>query len=119
MPSNRDRFAGLAATAAVLAAVVVGFVSLGSPGTQRLVQMDNRRIQNISGIASTINRKWITSHQLPPSLDEIGPQNRDPLTNAPYEYRSGQESHYQLCATFARDYHPPQRRAPFWDHPAG
>lgn len=124
--TSRDQVAGLAATAVVATALVLGFVTLGGPGTQRLVQTDNRRIQDISLIASAVGRKWATSnHALPASLSEIsgvGSASRDPLTGALYEYRPGGTSDYQLCASFARDYRQEGRqegRISSWAHPAG
>ena len=122
MPSRRDKFAGLAATVGVVTALIVGFVNLGGPRTQRLIQADNQRIQNLSTLALEIKTKWATSnHVLPATLDDVASSNQiryDPVGGAPYEYHPGDASQYQLCANFARDYRPPGRSI-FWAHPAG
>lgn len=120
--SNRDKFAGLAATAGVVTVLVVGFVNLGGPRTQRLVQADSQRIQNLSTLAIEVKTKWANSnHVLPATLDEVAGSNQiryDPMSGAPYEYRPGGASDYQLCATFAREFRP-VGGITFWAHPAG
>ena len=77
MPSSRDKLAGLAATVGVVTVLIVGFVNLGGPRTQRLIQADNQRIQNRSTLALEIKTKWATSnHVLPATLDDVASSNQ-------------------------------------------
>ena len=77
MPSSRDKFAGLAATAGVVTVLIVGFVNLGGPRTQRLIQADNQRIQNLSTLALEIKTKWTNSNYvLPATLDDVASSNQ-------------------------------------------
>jgi hypothetical protein len=122
MPSSRDKFAGLAATVGVVTVLIVGFVNLGGPRTQRLIQADNQRIRNLSTLAVEIKTNWAGSnHLLPSALDEVASSNQiryDPVSGAPYEYHPSDTSQYQLCANFAREFRP-AGRSTFWAHPAG
>jgi type II secretory pathway pseudopilin PulG len=114
-----------------LAAVVSGFLLIGSPAHQRKVASDNRRLQDLQQIASAIyNRAYgygkipmpypaqqpITSSTiaLPATLDELTKNNSsgydysnlpviDQTTKLPYDYRVIDRSHYELCARFETD----------------
>ena len=119
-----DRFAFTAATSAVFIAVIGGFILLGSPGKQRQLAADRRRLQDLHAIAQKFynrQRGWIEQEEkpfeLPATLSEQEP--RDPLTDEPYEYRLLEaEGRYQLCAKFALP-SPETSRDRFWKHPSG
>lgn len=119
-----NRLAFIAATSAVVVAVVGGFILLGSPGKQRQLEADRRRVQNLHGIARRLydrRRNWNREEEkpfaLPATLSEQDP--RDPLTDEPYEYRTLEaEGQYQLCAEFALP-SPEPHRDRFWEHPSG
>ncbi len=127
-----DRTFVAVSTAAVLIAIVAGFLLLGSPGQQRLLSLDSERVNDLSQIASNLafaveNPGKVTpAPQLPESLpDSVTSRDdlRDPLTNEPYEYRRLSDSAYELCATFATDSTQPDKTSQFsntqWPHPAG
>ncbi|PZO58038.1 MAG: hypothetical protein DCF15_05930 [Phormidesmis priestleyi] len=129
---NTDRTFVAVSTAAVLIAIVAGFLLLGSPGQQRLLSLDSERVNDLSQIASnlvyTVENPGNTTPapQLPESLpasianrDDL----RDPLTKEPYEYRRLSDSAYELCATFATDSTQQDKTSQFidtqWPHPVG
>ena len=119
----------------VVAGVGYGIFLMGSPGQQRDLRLDERRIDDLSSLSSNIDTYWKINGELPPSLAEMtGPRYfvrsiEDPETGAPYEYRftgagAGEEAKYELCAVFATD--SAERREPnrpfsesAWDHGAG
>jgi type II secretory pathway pseudopilin PulG len=112
-----------------LAAVVSGFLLIGSPGYQRKVATDNHRLQDLQLIASAIYSRVsgygnvpapypglpapTSTLALPATLDDLVKSNPteygaylpviDQTTKQPYEYRIVDSSHYELCATFETD----------------
>ena len=122
-----DRIFAIVATTAVVCGLAAGFWVVGTPGRQRLVNADRRRLQDIRRIAQ--NLYWKAQEQNGYTLPESLPENdlaRDPLTDRPYEYRRLTESAYQLCAEFGTDSstYPLQNRssdagANRWEHPQG
>lgn len=122
------------------AAVVWGFVLVGSPNSERLRKIDARRVADLREIHQAIERLWVErepgggerghaklKQPLPRTLQEIVDRVRregreavnftDPLTGESYAYALKGETEYELCATFAlkRD----RKHTAFWNHPAG
>lgn len=120
---NRDRLMAALSSVFVVVMVVLGFSQSGPPRVQREFRADSQRVQQLYNLSLRIKNYW-TSHtsQLPSGLDQIsGNAFADPITHAAYEYRPGQGSQYQLCATFARSSDRPEGPSgpnP-WVHPAG
>ncbi len=128
-----DRHTGfaVAATAAVIVAIALGFWNIGSPGNQREISADQRRSEDLQRVANALNYHYsLKNHTLPASLSEVqpvGPDLRltDPLTKAPYEYRASGGSEYQVCSNFSTDTTnddnlPARSSAPlFSKHPRG
>lgn len=120
---SRNRWALIVAVLAVLAAVTLGFWSLGSPRRERQIRQDLRTVQALERLAEQINHLWNESDNvLPRNLEQI-PINvkQDPTTHAPLVYHPSSASQYQLCATFLSDDRDtaPQSNATFWLHPSG
>jgi hypothetical protein len=119
----RDGGAAGGASLAIATAVVLGFLSLGGPSDQRLVQADNKRVQNLVTLAYQVNGKWNSSnHVLPSNVQGLAAYSvRDPLTHQPYEYNTRSTNEYELCATFDRDNRKdaPAAQNTFWNHPKG
>jgi hypothetical protein len=137
-------FFGVAVVAA-LAAVVTGFLIIGSPGYQRKVAADRERENDLRNIAYDISYPGgqyglvkpsaSSTLPLPKSLEDIRtsvpqtliPQTsgagfpiRDPKTHELYGYRIIDETHYELCATFETPRNEKTGERPFfWNHPAG
>jgi hypothetical protein len=120
---NRNVGAAIAASILVIGAVVLGFVVLGSPGNQRLVQSDRRRVQMLAQLAQQINNSWNTSGKvLPSSLEKFADVAKlDPVTHKSYVYKPKTETKYELCATFVKDSPETPNNDPnmSWNHPKG
>lgn len=129
--SSRNRLFGAAAAGIVLLSLAAGFFQVGTPGDQRKIAEDRRRISDFVTIASLIHSSWSRttpkeSFALPKSIDQVptlssGFANRpeDPVTHQEYEYRPGSGTTYQLCATFATDNRNDTSVSLSWKHPAG
>jgi hypothetical protein len=119
----------LAATAAVVAVVGIGFTLLGSPKAQRLVSADRQRVEDLQAIAREMHlrRGRPGGADLPEQLDQLtfgqpGARLRlkDPETQAAYHYHKRGPSAYELCAVFAAASDVPQDARPlYWSHPQG
>ena len=118
-------------TLAVVLAVGYGIYVVGSPGGQRLLKFDARRVSDLQNISHTIDTYWDLNGELPGALEDLqGPRYyvrfiRDPATQQTYEYRVIAGNQYQLCAVFATDSSQRVERVPrpysakVWDHGTG
>lgn len=132
--SRMHRKIGIAATVIAAGALVWGAFLVGSPNSERLRKLDERRIEDLAAIENAIERhcvgpssSWEDGRptivsQLPATLDDLAalaadhrPSVVDPARNVPYEYRVIDPSTYELCATFdlPRDVDDNAR----WNHP--
>jgi hypothetical protein len=118
----RDRWMAGLSSAAVVLMLVLGFLQLGPPRTQRDLRADAQRVQQLYQLGEQVENYW-KSHpsQLPASLDSVSGAKLDPVTRARYEYHSGQGSQYELCADFAQPSPSDDNRpdSGIWSHPAG
>jgi hypothetical protein len=122
MRMSKDAWLAVAATIVVVVVLILGFLQLGGPRTQRLIQADQKRVNALKTLAWEVKSRWKdSSHVLPPSLDAFARTNtKDPITGVPYEYHVIAGSQYELCATFARaDKSGAAEGNPSWDHPRG
>jgi len=120
---NRDTWAAIVATIAVIAVVSVGWHFLGGPGTQRQVQSDLRIVSALYELAHEIYLRSENSNKvLPADLEKLpDPVKQNPITHAEITYHRKSDSTYELCATFATDSRnlPNQTGSDFWAHPKG
>lgn len=125
---SRDRSFAWAALVAVVAALALGFVNIGTPARERAYALDRRRISDLEQIASAIHREWTSAPKgtfaLPNSLERAsllpGQEIRDPVTLKQFDYLPGLGTSYKLCATFDADEFSANSSAVMpWDHPAG
>ncbi|MEN9405122.1 MAG: hypothetical protein RLY47_81 [Candidatus Parcubacteria bacterium] len=92
----------------VLLAIVLGFMTFGSPNAQREMRLDSQREMNLSDIQWQVLNHWQTQEKLPAALtdlnDEFGGYTApvDPETKASYEYNITGPLSFELCATFDR-----------------
>jgi len=113
----------------VVAAVVGGFIALGSPQDARRRNLDQHRIEDLQAIANSIGSEYQDrkGKDVPDSLAvrDLAPdakeERRDPLTGEVYEFRTTGPGRFELCATFQtavpeQDLEEWQKR---WSHPAG
>jgi hypothetical protein len=106
--SARRTTLALAVGVVVAAAVVAGFLVMGSPGEVRLRRLDERRVGHIRQIARSVALFWTVNDHLPESLGQLSEVGgvaetpSDPESGAPYSYRVIDSVRYELCAEFAR-----------------
>jgi hypothetical protein len=130
MSRRRDILAGSVALLVIMVVLVLGFLRLGSPWSQREITADLRRALDLGGILQAISLRHASG--LPARLEELGQWSsqslKDPLTGAPYEYHPKAGTAYELCATFSRENWPSSEwdyrdggppLGPFRKHPAG
>jgi hypothetical protein len=119
-----SKLLAIGATTAVLVAVVAGLVVTGSPGTQRMLRQDERRVSDLRRLANSVSRHYDQTRNLPDTLDDlVDGQNlsqlpRDPATDEPYGYEALAATRFRLCAEFALEART-EIVADFWTHDAG
>lgn len=105
----------------VLAAIILGFITVGSPATQRALRFDSQRISDLQNIQWQIINHWQQKGKLPVTLNELNDSlsgiviPSDPETKTNYEYDTRCEAGdineivscqtpltFDLCATFSR-----------------
>ncbi|MEL7051936.1 MAG: hypothetical protein AAGM45_09125 [Cyanobacteria bacterium J06588_5] len=140
--ASADKLFAIASTVAVIVAIIGGFWLLGSPNKQRLIKLDQERVQNLETVAREIknetsgssyeNTEGTKDEPLPDRLSE-SIRNRDfaqdPVTGDVYEYNRLNDEAYELCATFATSTEADsqaQRNSGYqynnnyrWEHPEG
>jgi hypothetical protein len=93
----------------VLAAVVGGFIVVGSPAKQRSLNFDNRRVSDLQSLQGLIINYYQAKGNVPSKLsdlnDGLSPYGTptDPETQASYEYTSTGDLTFRLCANFDLD----------------
>jgi type II secretory pathway pseudopilin PulG len=100
----------LVAAAVVIVAAVAGAIAvIGTPGTQRQLRMDDRRVDDLRQIEAAAREYRKRTGTLPEGLDVLVAQPgvalsiADPETAAPYGYRRLAGDRFSLCAVFATD----------------
>ena len=121
---NLPRVAALASAAVVTVAIVTGLYLSGTPAQQRQYRIDERRIQDLTRLSSTLEIHWRRTGRLPAELAQLVDGQRlremptDPETAAQYSYEILDSNKYQLCADFTAPSEE-NRGANFWAHEAG
>ena len=100
----------------VIGAIVVVIATLGysvylvgTPGQQRDVRLDERRVDNLRNISGNIDTYLELYGEMPRGLEDLtGPRFyvdsiEDPETGRRYEYRLIEGDAYELCANFSTD----------------
>lgn len=100
---TRDFWMAVLSAAVVASMVILGFVRIGAPSTQRTLRADQKRAQDLYQLSVQINGRWNSNpHKLPQHLDELaGVALADPITRAGYEYHLKEGGQYELCAVFS------------------
>ena len=96
-------------TSCVVALVlIISIVISGSPSEQRLIRLDERRVENLVRLSAAFDDYWEERDSLPEEISELLDGRRlsrmpsDPQTALAYEYERLGHDTYQLCATFDR-----------------
>ena len=88
------------------AGVIAGFFMAGSPQSQRLVRLDERRVSDLQQIQWQVISYWQRKEMLPSRLDDLNDLlggfvvPRDPENGNPYDYRAINKLTFELCAIF-------------------
>ncbi|MES3031587.1 MAG: DUF5671 domain-containing protein [Patescibacteria group bacterium] len=109
----------------VLAAIVAGFITVGSPQKQRDMRFDSQRVADLQNIQWQIINYWQTKEKLPATLDDL----KDPLSGAvipldpekqvAYGYSIKGPLTFSLCADFARESLDTKGRGEFYGRGGG
>ncbi len=89
-----------AVSAIVVASIVFGVVTAGSPATERARRLDDQRISHLSSIQWQLVEYWRSKEALPEDLSVLNDALRgftvpkDPATEEPYEYRKTGETSF-------------------------
>ena len=124
--AKRGWLASLVAAAGI-AAVVGGFLIVGSPGEARLRRIDDRRVTDLGDLQRAIDVYRTRTGTTPATLEALVLAKvrqvlpADPVTRKPYEYSTTGDSAFELCATFDRASaaEPAHGRDPLWSYGAG
>lgn len=136
LSSSLRKISAIVALILVIAAIITGFMVIGSPRTQRLVKYDEQRVMDLQSINQSIIYYYELKGSLPNTLNEVVSSGNymilptDPETYASYEYIMIDQNAktYELCATFNTDSTSingniaPSRveiNPNSWNHPAG
>jgi len=106
MKLQRATLFAVLSVGAMVAAIVIGLIVIGSPREFRMRRLDERRAEDLAVISSAIRTYRLTHENLPQKLDELqGSQQatiyrlKDPV-GRPYEYTIKDAFLYELCAEF-------------------
>lgn len=94
-------------------AIVYSFVVMGSPKTQRLLRLDDRRVNDLMNLQNQIINYWQQKEKLPENLKVLA----NPMTgyslpvppvfnegeNYEYNIKDEKKLSFELCATFAAE----------------
>ncbi len=126
---NRSLIFGLGAAVALVAVFSIGLRVAGTPGRQRRIEADRRRVQDLRAVAGAVHfwnqRAGTTGEPMPATLTQLAgkgiqrSQLADPETGLLYEYRAKSGTAYELCAVFSAPQEEDQvRQTQFWYHAA-
>jgi hypothetical protein len=98
----------IVASLIVLATIIAAIVVMGPPSQQRLMRLDERRVEDLNRIAMIVDVHRTQHDRLPASLAELGAQPgvrlpQDPESRKPYDYEVLGPAEYRLCAQFDTD----------------
>ncbi len=95
----------------VLTSIILGFVIIGSPRTQRLMRYDEQKVSDLINIQSQVINYWQSKGSLPQTMNDMKDSltydsfsMTDVQTQAPYEYTVTGPATFKLCAMFNLDY---------------
>lgn len=126
--SRTGRWIAIVASVVVVAAIVAAIAVIGPPSRQRLLRLDERRVNDLQAIQLQVEMYRSQHGRMPASLAALATQPgvrvpRDPASGQPYGYDAIGGDGYRLCAQFDTDTAqstdvPPWMR-PTWAHGAG
>mgnify|MGYP001589054392 CR=1 FL=1 len=111
----------------VLIVIITAFFMVGSPSTARLVNFDQRKIEDLNAIQSEIVNYWQAKEKLPSTFSDLNnaisgfqvpvdPQSKDKGYSYEYNIKDATVLKFELCATFNK---PVQQNSPKNIYPIG
>ena len=103
------RNAAIATILVALGTIILGFVFVGSPATQRLVRMDEQRVDDLLDIQNQMIYYYKLKEELPETLYDLNSSisgftiPTDPDDQSEYQYNLISDLEFELCATFATE----------------
>lgn len=97
---TKERIFSIATVVVVAAGLVLAFMYIGSPGYERQVALDRKRLQDLIETSTSLHERYGVNPDLPKRLPP-NIERSDPLTQRPYEYHRLTPKTYMLCAVFA------------------
>ena len=90
----------------VVPLIILGFFVVGSPSTQKAVQLDRTKMTDFNQIDSIVQSYYVKNKTLPSAINQIKDfyphiNIQDPDTHADYKYKVTSPTTYKLCTTFA------------------
>ena len=91
----------------VVASIIVGFITVGSPTKQRNIRFDNQRISDLQTIQSNVVSSWQQKGKLPAKLSDLNDAlygisiPNDPEDSSDYVYNIKGDKSFEVCAKFA------------------
>ena len=91
----------------IFCAIIVGisFRITGSPGSQKYINLDRKRINDFNSINYSIDSYYRVNGRLPNTLQELENMAtlsmKDPETQNPYTYKTESANSFSLCTTFS------------------
>lgn len=92
----------------VILSIVLGFVIIGSPKTQRLKKYDMQKVEDIQQLQSQIVSYWQVTGKLPENLIELASEYgyvniNEPDSKKQYDYGILSPQSFEICANFNFD----------------
>ena len=121
---NVQRVAAIACVAVVGGAIAVGLFISGSPAEQRLLRLDEQRVNDLKQLSSAVNYRWEQQRRLPATAADLidgrflSSLPIDPASGQAYEYRATALQRYEVCGVFDRPARP-ALADDFWFHESG
>lgn len=93
----------------IIVSIILGFLVLGSPRTQRLLKYDQAKITDLTSITSSIQYFYNNTGKLPDNLKQITENQamantytnmKDKQTGDEYVYQKITDTKYKICADF-------------------
>jgi hypothetical protein len=122
------RWIAIVAGIVVVATLVAAIMVMGSPARQRLMRLDERRVEDLSRIASAVEAYHLQHGSAPDSLEALAAGGgvripSDPATRQPYGFEKLGKAEVRLCAQFDTDTAESSEPQPWlgvrWLHGAG
>lgn len=103
--SSRSAVSQASSAATIIFGVIVlvtGFIIVGSPQKSRMVNYDNKRVEDLNSLRRQIESHYRSYKALPENLEAAQFQKfKDPETKKSYEYQVVGSDEYRLCAEFS------------------